>query len=50
MQETTRILGRLGGRVVERIYPDMPHTVNDDEMEHARRLAEAVGAVAGGAA
>lgn len=43
VQESTRILERLGGRVTERIYPGMPHTVNDDELEHARRLASAVG-------
>ena len=44
VKETTEILLRLGGRVVERIYPGMPHTVNDDELEHARRLAAGVGA------
>lgn len=38
VQESTQILQRLGGTVVERIYPGMPHTVNEDEIEHVRRL------------
>ena len=43
VQESTEVLTRMGADVVERIYPGMPHTVNDDEIEHARRLAMAVG-------
>ncbi len=29
--------------MTEGIYPGMPHTVNDDEIKHARRLALGVG-------
>ena len=43
VQESTRVLDRLGAEVTERIYPGMPHTVIDDEIEHTRRLAAAVG-------
>ena len=30
------------GAPAERFYPGMPHTVNEDELEHARRLTAAV--------
>ncbi len=43
VQESTEVLKRLRARVTERIYPGMPHTVNDDELQHARRLITAVG-------
>ncbi len=42
VRESTKVLKRLGADVMERIYPGMPHTVNDDELEHARRLVAAV--------
>lgn len=40
VQETSAILGGLGAEVEERIYPGLPHTVNDDEMKVARALVE----------
>ena len=43
VQESTEVLKRLGASVTERIYPGMPHTVNEDELQHARRLITAVG-------
>ena len=46
VQESTEVLKRLGASVTERIYPGMPHTVNNDELEHARRLVAAVGSQA----
>ncbi len=42
VQETTRVMTRLGADVSERIYRGMPHTVNDDEIERARRLVAAI--------
>ncbi len=48
VKETTEVLTRMGARVVERIYPGMPHTVNDDELENVRRLVAVVGTQAFG--
>lgn len=36
VKESSRILETLGGDVVERIYPGMGHTINDDEIAQAR--------------
>jgi phospholipase/carboxylesterase len=36
VQETARTLRALGGHVVERIYPRMGHTINDDEITQVR--------------
>jgi phospholipase/carboxylesterase len=36
VKESTRVLGTLGGDVVERIYPGMGHTINDDEIAQVR--------------
>jgi phospholipase/carboxylesterase len=36
VQESTRVLRSLGGDVVERIYPGMGHTINDDEITQIR--------------
>ena len=44
VQETTNVLRRLGGAVVERIYPGMGHTVSDDEIAEVRRLLEEMAA------
>jgi predicted esterase len=38
VREAAAVLERLGGEVTTRIYPGMPHTVNDDEIEHVRQL------------
>jgi phospholipase/carboxylesterase len=38
VHESTHVLKRLGGAVEERIYPDLGHTINDDEIKHTRRL------------
>jgi predicted esterase len=38
VQESTRVLRRLGAAVDERIYPGMEHTVNDDEIDAVRQL------------
>ncbi len=36
VRESSRILARLGGDVVERIYPGAAHTINDDEIAQVR--------------
>ena len=36
VQESSRVLRALGGDVVERIYPGMGHTINDDEITQVR--------------
>ncbi len=38
VQEASRVFEALGARVTTRIYPGMPHTINDDEIEHVREL------------
>ena len=49
VQETARVLQRLGGTVTERIYPGMGHLINEDEIKQVRRLlASFVGAVQSG--
>lgn len=42
VHETTAVLEDLGGDVTEAIYPDMAHTVNEDERHH---VADLVGAL-----
>ena len=36
VHESARVLGDLGADVVERIYPGMGHTINDDEIREVR--------------
>ena len=40
MRDTVDPIARrkLGGSVTERIYPNMAHTVNDDEVRHIRTI------------
>jgi predicted esterase len=38
VQESARIFGELGGKVTERIYPGMGHTINDEEVVLVRDL------------
>jgi predicted esterase len=40
VRETARVMAALGGLVSEQIYPDMPHTINADELERVRRLLD----------
>ena len=40
VQETTTLLRAMGAKVTERIYPNMGHTINDDEIEAARTILE----------
>jgi phospholipase/carboxylesterase len=36
--ETKRVLQEMGARVTERIYPNLGHTINDDEIEFVRGM------------
>ena len=40
VDETAEVLRRLGGAVVERLYPNMTHTVNRDELQAVRELID----------
>jgi predicted esterase len=42
VHETQTILQKLGGQVTERIYPNMGHTINLDEIEHVRQMMQAL--------
>jgi predicted esterase len=42
VEESADVLTRMGGDVVLRIYPGMGHTVNGDEVTHARRIIDLV--------
>lgn len=38
--ESAAVFGEMGANVVERIYPGMAHTVNDEEIEAFRQIIE----------
>jgi predicted esterase len=38
VEETASLFGRMGAQVAKHIYPEMGHTVNDDEIGHARAI------------
>jgi len=42
VDESARILRRLGGEVTKRLYPQMDHTVNQDEIDFVRGMMQAV--------
>lgn len=42
VHESTTTFQALGGQVTERIYPNMGHTVNLDEIEHVRQMMQAL--------
>jgi len=44
VDESAEVLKELNAEVTERIYPNMGHTVNQDEVEHVRRLLARVAA------
>lgn len=45
VQETADVLERLGAQVTLRIYPNMGHTIIEDELEEARGIITASGTV-----
>ncbi len=44
VHESTQVMNGLGGEVEERIYPDMGHTINEDEIAWASRLLTSISA------
>ena len=42
VDQTAEVLRRLGGDVTERLYPNMDHTVNQDELEFVRGMMRAL--------
>jgi predicted esterase len=44
VHETARVLRDMGAEVTERIYPDMGHMINQDEIDHVRDMMRAVSA------
>jgi predicted esterase len=42
--ESGQVLERLGGKVTVRLYPDMSHTVNQDELDRVRSIMAGLGA------
>ena len=40
VKETTSLLTAMGARVAEKIYINMGHTINDDEVQQARAIIE----------
>ena len=42
VKETEAVLSRMGAMVELRRYPDMPHTINDDELDVCRKLLQRV--------
>lgn len=43
VHETTQLLTQMGAVVTEKIYPDLGHTINDDELALARALIQGIG-------
>ena len=42
MDETAAVLGRLGADVTTRVYPDLGHTINLDELQSVSTLLRSV--------
>jgi predicted esterase len=40
VQETTRVLQKMGAAVTERLYPNMEHTINLDEIKFVQSMME----------
>ncbi len=38
VQDSARVLSSLGGKVTERFYPGLDHSVNDDEVQFVRGM------------
>lgn len=43
VDESAKVLRGMGAEVTERIYPNMGHTVNQDELEHVRAVLAQIG-------
>jgi phospholipase/carboxylesterase len=45
VQQTAEVFRRLGGEVTDRLYPDMDHTINQDEIDFVRGLMRTLVAI-----
>lgn len=43
VDETAEVLEQMGAQVTKRVYADMGHTINDDELGHVQQMVEALG-------
>jgi len=43
VNESAEVFERMGAAVTKRLYPGMGHTVNDDELNEARKILDALG-------
>ncbi len=43
VEETASVLSGLGGVVTLRRYPGLPHTINEDEIDHAKAILRRLG-------
>jgi predicted esterase len=42
VDETAQVMSKMGGNVTERLYPNMDHTINQDEIDFVRGIMEIV--------
>ncbi|HET7275722.1 MAG TPA: dienelactone hydrolase family protein [Longimicrobiaceae bacterium] len=42
VEETASVLERMGARVNTRVYPGLPHTINEDELKQVRSIMDQV--------
>ncbi len=42
IEKTAEVLGNLGGKVTMRLYPNLGHTINQDEIDFVRKLMDAI--------
>jgi predicted esterase len=47
VDQTAVVLSRLDGAVTERLYPNMDHTINQDEVDFVRSLMQGLSAGSG---
>ena len=46
VDETAKVLSSMGASVVKQIYPDLGHTIIEDEIDHARQIIASAAGVA----
>jgi phospholipase/carboxylesterase len=42
VDQTAEVLGKLGGEVTERLYPNLDHSVNQDEIDFVRGMMQSI--------
>jgi phospholipase/carboxylesterase len=42
VQQTAEVMNRLGGEAITRLYPNMGHTINQDEIDFVRRMMQSL--------